>query len=214
MDPPEPDPTPGREDARRVEAGDPHSYLQRWVDAAAIDAKLEAIGREQGLMVGVFDLLVAAVAKAAANHPGMNAAWHDEGILRYANVHLGFALNLANGDLLVPVIKNADRLTFEDLAGRIRGLQKRAIRNKLTSDDLTGGTLTVTSLVGMGVHQVFPILVPGQTAILAVADPVLLPGLRAYAITLAFDHRVANGSEAAEFLAAVAEALEGTPSHG
>lgn len=192
----------------------PHSYLQRWVDAAAVEARLEAIHRDQGLMVGVFDLLVAATAGAAVAHPGLNAAWHDDGVLRYANVHLGFALNLSNGDLVVPVIKHADQLGFEALAGRIRGLQKAALRNKLTSDDLTGGTVTVTSLVGTGVHQVFPIIMPGQTAIVAVADPVTLPGLRAYTITLAFDHRVVNGSEAAEFLAAVATALEGNSSHG
>lgn len=190
----------------------PHSYLQRWVDAGAVGARIEAIAREQGLTVGVFDLLVAAVAGAAAKHPGLNAAWHEKGILRYANVHIGFALNLASGDLVVPVIKSADRLTFEEVAGRIRGLQKAAIRNKLTSDDLSGGTLSVTSLVGSGVQHVFPIIVPGQAAIVAVADPCPLPGLHAYAITLAFDHRVANGTEAAEFLSTVAGALERGPS--
>lgn len=192
----------------------PHSYLQRWVDADAVQARIDQVGGQLGLMVSVFDLLVEAVASAAATHPKLNAAWHDDGLLQYAGVHVGFALNLASGELLVPVVRDAGGLPFEDLVGRIRGLQKSAIRNKLAPESLSGGTITVTSLVGTGVHQVFPIIVPGQAAIVAVADPYGPPGARAYTLTLAFDHRIANGVEAAEFLAAVSGTLEGSPQNG
>jgi pyruvate dehydrogenase E2 component (dihydrolipoamide acetyltransferase) len=191
----------------------PHSWLVHWLSAETVEARLEAAGRDRELKLGLFDLVVAAVARAAALDKKANSSWRGDGIFEHAGVHLGFALNQPDGELLVPVIRDADRLELVELVGRIRGLQKAALRHKLTPEELSGGTVTVTSLLGTGVHQITPILVPGQAAIVAIADRCRLAGSAAYALTLGFDHRVLNGAEAAEFLAIVAAQLTGEGEH-
>ncbi len=190
----------------------PHSYLCRWVDAAAIEARVAKISEtHEGLMVSVSDWLVATVAREAKEHPKVLASWRENGVFYHPHAHVGFALNQPNGDLLVPVIREAEGMELDALIGRIRGLQKKAIRHKLEPPDLTGGTITVTSLIGTGVHQVFPILVPEQAAIIAIGDRCALGPVQAYALTIGFDHRILNGAEAAAFLSAVADALAGGP---
>jgi pyruvate/2-oxoglutarate dehydrogenase complex dihydrolipoamide acyltransferase (E2) component len=189
----------------------PHSWLTRWVDAERIDTHVQTLARQHDMMVSVSDRLVQAVAQSAGNFKKVNAAWSDKRIACYSKIHVGFALNQANGDLLVPVIHNAGEMDLETLVGRIRGLQKAAVRHKLSPGDLTGGTITVTSLVGSGMHQVSPILVPGQSCIVAIGDRCEVFGRAAYALTIGFDHRVLNGSEAAEFLVELADKLESPP---
>jgi pyruvate dehydrogenase E2 component (dihydrolipoamide acetyltransferase) len=159
-------------------------------------------------MLSLSDWLVAAVTRAAAQQPVANASWQEQGILRHSHVHIGFALNQANGELLVPVVHNAEQRSLEELVGDIRTLQKRAVRHQLSPQDLSGGTITVTSLLGSGVHQVLPILVPTQAIIIALADRCDWPA-PSYCLTAAFDHRVLNGVEAAAFLVAVARLMKG-----
>jgi pyruvate dehydrogenase E2 component (dihydrolipoamide acetyltransferase) len=185
----------------------PHSYLTRWLDAERVEGQVEDLARERDLMLSLADWLLANVASTARAFSKVNASWREEGVFHYAHTHVGFALNQSNGDLIVPVVQDADRLDLEDLVGKLRGLQKRAVRHKLSAQELSGGTITVTSLIGAGVHQVFPIVVPGQAVIVAIGDRCDAFGRAAYALTAAFDHRVLNGTEMAEFLAAVAEGM-------
>jgi len=189
----------------------PHSWLTRWIDAGRVDAYAQSLANHHNMMVSVSDRLVQVVAQTAGNFKKANAAWGARQIACYSKIHVGFALNQANGDLLVPVIHNAGQMDLQTLVGRIRGLQKAALRHKLSPADVTGGTITVTSLIGSGVHQVSPILVPGQSCIVAIGDRCELFGHAAYALTIGFDHRVLNGSEAAEFLADIADKLESLP---
>jgi pyruvate dehydrogenase E2 component (dihydrolipoamide acetyltransferase) len=185
----------------------PHSYLTRWIPSEAVDTTVAGLARERQMALGLADWLVAAVAAGAAAHRKVNASWEGDGIFEHAHVNVGFALNQATGDLVVPVVHDADRLDLEALVGRIRGLQKKALRRRLAPGDLVGGTITVTSLLGSGVEQMLPILVPGQAAIVGLADRSEVH--RAYALTVGFDHRVLNGAEAALFLGAVAAHLAG-----
>jgi pyruvate/2-oxoglutarate dehydrogenase complex dihydrolipoamide acyltransferase (E2) component len=186
----------------------PHSYLSRWIPAEAVESRVAALGREKEMMLSLSDLLTAVVARTASQQPAANSSWHDQGILRHAHVHVGFALNQPNGELLVPVVRNAEQLSLLDLVGSIRTLQKRAVRHQLSPQDLSGGTITVTSLLGSGVHQALPILVPGQAIIIALADRCEWPA-PSYCLTAAFDHRILNGVEAAAFLVSVARYLQG-----
>ncbi|HXV75998.1 MAG TPA: 2-oxo acid dehydrogenase subunit E2 [Candidatus Polarisedimenticolaceae bacterium] len=187
----------------------PHSHLCRWVSADRVEASVGRLARKHDMMVSVADWLVATVVHEAARNRKVNASWRSSGIFVHSKLNVGYALNQPNGELLVPVVVDADRLGLEDLVGRLRGLQKKALRHRLTPAELSGGTITVTSLVGSGVHQVFPILVPGQAAIVALGDRAALGGAATYGLTVGFDHRVLNGTEAAEFLTAVAVRLEG-----
>jgi len=178
-----------------------------------MELRVAKIAETHDLMLSVSDWLVATVARCAPRHPKVLASWQDDGLFYHSHPHVGFALNQANGDLVVPVIRDADELELLDLVGRIRGLQKKAVRHRLEPKDLMGGTITVTSLVGTGVQQVFPILVPGQAAIVAIAEPCELGPVRAYALTLGFDHRILNGAEAAAFLSSVADGMTGGELH-
>lgn len=186
----------------------PHSYLHRWIDASACQETLRRLCAAD-ITASLSDLLVHAVATTVSAAPAMNAAWRGDAVSLFRSVNVGFALNLEDGDLVVPVIRDADRMAFTSIVARIRSLQMKAVRRKLTASDLTGGTVTVTSLVGTGVHQMLPLIVPGQSAIVAVADADAHDGNAAHCLTLAFDHRVANGAEAARFLAFVAAAITG-----
>jgi pyruvate/2-oxoglutarate dehydrogenase complex dihydrolipoamide acyltransferase (E2) component len=185
----------------------PHSYVSVWVDAEECARRLAAMAGKLGIMATVSDLVVCAVAKSAAVSPKLNAAWSKEGLLLHKLVNVGFALNLPNGDLVVPVVHKANELSFEQLVSRIRGLHKKAVQRKLAPEDVAGGTITTTSLIGSGVHQVIPLIVPGQSAIVAVADAAPVAGGSRQCITLGFDHRVINGAEAAAFLGKVARVL-------
>jgi pyruvate dehydrogenase E2 component (dihydrolipoamide acetyltransferase) len=187
----------------------PHSHLCRWVLAERVDTHVEGLAQRHDMMVSVADWLVATVARQAGQNRKVNASWRPNGIFVHSNLNVGYALNQSNGDLLVPVVVDADRLELDELVGRLRGLQKKAHRHRLTPEELSGGTITVTSLIGSGVHQVFPILVPGQAVIVAIGDRCDIGDTATYNLTVAFDHRVLNGSESAEFLSAVAKGLEG-----
>lgn len=185
----------------------PHSYLSRWVPAGSCEAVLRSLCEPAGLSASVTDLLVYSAARAAAAMPKANAAWGGSEVRVYLAVNVGFALNLASGDLVVPVIPAAHALEFERIVAAIRGHQVKALRRKLAPADLVGGTLTVTSLIGTGAQQVFPIIMPGQSAIVSIADAVEGPAGKAHCLTLGFDHRVLNGAEAAQFLKRVADGM-------
>jgi pyruvate/2-oxoglutarate dehydrogenase complex dihydrolipoamide acyltransferase (E2) component len=200
------------ETVSRSHAEIPHSYLARWLPADQCGERLRLLSEPAGISASLADLLVYGAARAAQAVPKANAAWNQSEIRRYLAINVGFALNLPNGDLVVPVIPEADTLAFETIVASIRGHQVKARRNKLAPTDLQGGTLTVTSLIGTGVQQVSPIIVPGQSTILAIGDPLDGAEGASHCLTLGFDHRVLNGAEAAQYLARVAEIMtEGEP---
>ena len=116
-------------------------------------------------------------------------------------VHVGVAMDVEN-DLYVVVINNAGQRPVAEVATDLRRLQMKAEKRQLAPNDLTGATITVTSMLGRGVHRFQPLLPPDQTAIIALADAV--PGSSRAELSIGFDHRVANGSGAAAFLTAVA----------
>ncbi len=189
----------------------PHSLISRFLVAKNIEERASRLGERHDMSVSVSDLLVEAAVTQAAKDGRVLRRWSNGRILQARQVNIGFALNQRNGDLLVPVIRDADHLDFESLVGRIRGLQKAAIRRALKPADLNDGALTVTSLVGSHVHSVTPIIAPNQSVIVALSDRIDGPGAASYSLTMAFDHRVLNGSEAAKFLYAIARQLEESP---
>lgn len=181
----------------------PHSYLQVFLPAEPVERYLEGLSQREDMMVTVSDLLVASVASVAGSFPKCNASFRGNELRVFKNVNVGFALNLATGDLVVPVLRQANRMSLAEIVIKIRDFQKRACQKKLKAEDFSDGTVTVTSLIGSGIHSVFPIIYPEQTAIIAVSEGP--SSWSSYVLTLGFDHRALNGMEAAEFLAAVGE---------
>ncbi len=185
----------------------PHSYLSRHVAAKPADANVEEIGASHDIMLSISDLAIMCVADALIEHPKVNATWSEKGLRVHGNINVGFALNQTDGTLIVPVIKNANERGVIGIAGAVKGFQKKSLRGKLTAEDLSEGHCTVTSLVGSGVHQVIPIIYPDQSVIVAIGDKWGHGDFSFYTVTVAYDHRILNGTEAASFLTTVSEGL-------
>jgi pyruvate dehydrogenase E2 component (dihydrolipoamide acetyltransferase) len=162
-------------------------------------------------------LVVRAVCLALRRTPEMNATFDgaaQEIVLKH-DVHLGIATATPRG-LLVPVVRDADRLTMRELAGAIGDVVRTAREGRTQPEALAGGTFSITNVGVFGVDAGTPILVPGQTGILAVGainrrpwvvDEAVVPR---WVTTLAvsFDHRVVDGAQGSRFLADVGRLLE------
>lgn len=196
----------------------PHFYLTSIIDAEpllAFRADLNTRLGEQGPRVSVNDLIVKACATALRTHPELNASWDDTRILRHRRIHIGIAVALDDG-LTVPVIHDADRKTLTGIAREARALADRARSGRLTLDELTGGTFTISNLGPYGIDHFTAVINPPQAAILAVGaahpEPVVRDGELApgtvMALTLSIDHRVLDGATGAAFLADLKALLE------
>ena len=163
----------------------------------------------------VSDVLTKVAAVALMRHPQVNAHYEDETIKRFPAAHVGMAVATDRG-LVVPVIRNADRLRLSEIAAARADLVTRSREGKLQQQDLDGGTFTISNLGMYGVEQFVAVLNPPQVSILAVGAieerPVVVEGdleLRALmSLTLTCDHRALDGSVAAEFLRTVRSLLE------
>ncbi|HSP96642.1 MAG TPA: 2-oxo acid dehydrogenase subunit E2 [Candidatus Dormibacteraeota bacterium] len=185
----------------------PSSYLERTIDLAPVRAHARALAGDSKAVVTEVDLLVAAVARAAAAHPHFNGFLTDDYSLHlFERVNVGVAVDV-EGDLYVIVVHDAAAKEPAAIAKELRGLQFMALRRRLTAAQLSGGTITVTSMLGRGVHRFQPIPYPHQAAIVGLSDTA--PDSTQAALVLVFDHRVANGSQAAAFLAAIDAAMRG-----
>jgi pyruvate dehydrogenase E2 component (dihydrolipoamide acetyltransferase) len=160
-------------------------------------------------------LIVQAVAQALRQHPFVNASLQGDEIVLYDEINVGVAVATAEG-LIVPVVKAADARGLREIDAEIEGLAKRAREGKLTLEEVTGGTFTISNLGMFGVEDFHAIINPPQAAILAVgaiADrPMVVNGQivvrLSMKITLSADHRVLDGVAAAEFLRDVKADLE------
>jgi pyruvate/2-oxoglutarate dehydrogenase complex dihydrolipoamide acyltransferase (E2) component len=153
--------------------------------------------------------------------PALNATLEGETLTQYDAVHLGIAVSLGDGGLIVPVIRDAQDLSVEGLAKRIKELARAARDNRLSPDDVRGGTFTITNPGGYGSIMATPVINQPQVAILdteaVVKRPVVLTdelGNDSIAIRhmtylcMSWDHRALDGALAAQFLAALRANLE------
>jgi len=147
----------------------PHFYLT--VVAAADDLlafRAQANQRHGAdIKITVTDLLTRSCASALSAHPEVNVSWDETRILRHRHVNIGIAVAIDDG-LIVPVIRDADRKTLTEIAREAHDLTTRARARKLTPDELTGGTFTISNLGMFGVETLIAIIQPGQSAILGV----------------------------------------------
>ncbi|MFD0825421.1 dihydrolipoamide acetyltransferase family protein [Neobacillus sp. M.A.Huq-85] len=161
------------------------------------------------------DLLLFAVAKSLKQNPNINAHVFEEEIRQYEKVHLGVAVDTEDG-LYVPVIKNADELSLLQLRDRVRELVEKVIQHRITPEELSGGTFTVTNLGSFGIQFFTPILNLPEAAILGVGkietDLTLKNGQiterKRLPLSLTFDHRAIDGAPAAKFIQTLIGYLE------
>ena len=165
-------------------------------------------------------IFMEAVAKALKDFPLMNISVQGDKIIKRKSINLGMAAALPDGNLIVPVIKNADELNLFGMAKRVNDLANRARENKLTPDDIQGGTYTVTNVGTFGSIMGTPIINQPQVGILALGAIRKVPaviegpegdyvGIR-YKMFLShsYDHRVVNGALGGQFVKAVKDYLE------
>ena len=163
----------------------------------------------------VNDLLTRLVGVALVRHRAVNATFTGEAIHRHPAAHVGIAVAAPNG-LVVPVIRDADRRSVQEIANARADLVSRARDGKLTLADMEGGTFTISNLGMFGVEQFVAVLNPPQVAILAVGavkeTPVVVDGEIDVApllqATLTCDHRAIDGADGAEFLRTLVALVE------
>ena len=193
----------------------PHYRVAIDLDADALLARRRSLA-DAGVKVSVNDLLLEAVARALLRHPRVNAQFDGNEVLEFGQADIAVAVATDSG-LITPVIRAADAKPVERLAAESRELAERARAGKLTREEITGGTFTVSNLGMYGIKSFDAIVNPPQVAILAVgaaeARPVVRDGALAVAtrmtVTLSSDHRVVDGAAAAAFLATLAERVRG-----
>ncbi|SOD80235.1 dihydrolipoamide acetyltransferase family protein [Spirosoma fluviale] len=165
-------------------------------------------------------ILVEAIVKAIKDFPMINVSVEGDTILVKKSINIGMAVALPSGNLIVPVIHNADQYNLVGLTKRINDLTKRARENKLTADDLAGGTYTISNIGTFGNLMGTPIIVQPQVAIMAFGAIVKKPavietaegdfiGIRQLMfLSHSYDHRVVDGSLGGQFVRRVADYLE------
>ena len=194
----------------------PHFYLSMDVDMSTVEKlRMECKARGDSSVPSINDFILFACARALKEFPSVNSTYTEQGAKLHKNIDIGMAVALDEG-LVVPVIRNADRLSLAELADQSRRLIDKAQGKKLLPLDYEGGTFTVSNLGMLGVDSFTAIINPPQCAILAtgrVAPRVVVEdGMFAIksimTATISADHRVIDGAIAARFLQAVKKLLE------
>jgi 2-oxoglutarate dehydrogenase E2 component (dihydrolipoamide succinyltransferase) len=176
--------------------------------------------KREGEKLTFTPIMMEAVAKALKDFPGMNISVDGDYIIKKKNINLGMAAALPNGNLIVPVIKNADQLNLVGMAKAVNDLGNRAKAGKLKPDDTQGGTYTVTNVGTFGSVFGTPIINQPQVGILALGAIRKVPavietpegdfiGIRQKMfLSHSYDHRVVDGALGGSFVKRVAEYLE------
>ncbi|MFK5983739.1 MAG: dihydrolipoamide acetyltransferase family protein [Flavobacteriaceae bacterium] len=180
----------------------------------------ESFAKREGENLTFTPIFMEAVAKALKDYPMLNIAVDGDKIIKRKNINLGMAAALADGNLIVPVIKNADQLNLVGMSKAVNDLARKARSGKLKPDDIQGGTYTVTNVGTFGSIMGTPIINQPQVGILALGAIRKVPavietpegdfiGIR-YKMFLShsYDHRVVNGALGGQFVKAVADYLE------
>ena len=179
-----------------------------------------AFEKREGEKLTYTPIFMEAVAKAIKDFPGINISVEGDYIIKKKNINLGMAAALSNGNLIVPVIKNADQLNLVGMAKAVNDLANRAKTGKLKPDDTQGGTYTVTNVGTFGSVFGTPIINQPQVGILALGAIRKVPavietpegdfiGIRQKMfLSHSYDHRVVDGALGGSFVKRVAEYLE------
>lgn len=185
----------------------PHFYLTAEVNVEAMEAWRQRLLDRSEIKITVTDLLVKVVASALQHHPTVNGQWADNEIHLNEQVNIGLAVAAEEG-LQVPVIQNANSIGIEGIAQARTDLVAKAKENKLSMNDVSGGTFTISNLGMLGIDSFCAIVNPPQAAILAVGRAtekvVAVEGQmviqKRMSLTLSCDHRVVDGAAGARFL--------------
>lgn len=203
----------------------PHAYVLVEVDMSAVsrfrDREKREFQQRYGVNLTYLPFVARAVCEGLRRHPTLNASWSDEGIVLKRDIHLGIAVALED-NLVVPVVRNADRLSLSGLATTMADLGDRARSNHLKLDEIQGGTFTLNNTGALGAVLTEAIINQPQAAIMTmdmvVRRPVVVEGdhivIRPIMnLGMSFDHRINDGLAATRFSRTVKDLLEGFDEH-
>lgn len=188
----------------------PHFYVTYAIDMT------DVIRFRKDLGVTINDFVLAAAARTLAEHPWVNSWWVDGEAVEKQQVNIAMAVATDRG-LYNPVLRDCARMSLKEISARAREMAGRAHANRLAPEDLEDGTFTVTNMGMLGVESFRAIITPPQAAVLAVGtvrgevvvdesgEPAVAPVAR---MTLAADHRILDGADAADFMLTLKSYLE------
>ena len=196
----------------------PHFYVSSEVDmteALAMRQVFNASAGEDGVKVSVNDLIVKASALALEKFPEVNTSFKDGQFVRHKHINVGIAVDIPAG-LVVPVIRDTNIKGVRSIARESKALIEKARANKLSTNDLEGGTFSVSNLGMMDVTDFIAVINPPQAGILAIAStrkhfvpvdgqPVIRDLM---SMTMSADHRILYGATVARFLQEIKRLLQ------
>ena len=180
----------------------------------------DAFQQREGEKFTFTPVFVQAVARAIREYPMINVSVDGDNIIKHKDINVGIAVALPNNNLIVPVVKNADQLSLLGLAKQVNRLTQRARNNQLTTDDLSGGTYTISNIGTFGNILGTPIIMQPQVAILAIGSiekkPAVIETPAGDAIAIrhkmylshSYDHRTVDGYLGGTFVKRVGDLLE------
>jgi 2-oxoglutarate dehydrogenase E2 component (dihydrolipoamide succinyltransferase) len=189
--------------------------MVKWRDKAK-----KVYEKREGEKITFTPMFVECVVKAIKDYPMINVAVDGQNIVKRKNINVGMAAALPSGNLIVPVIKNADNMNLVGLTKTVNDLANRSRANKLAPDEIQGGTFTLTNVGGFGNVMGTPIINQPQVAIMATGSIKKKPAVmetemgdviairHMMFLSLSYDHRVVDGSLGGSFLKRVADYME------
>ena len=194
----------------------PHFFLTADVDMArATELRRQFNELELGARISFNDIVIKATALALARHPECNAWWGGDHVRRHNRVHIGVAVAIDDG-LITPVVRDAHARPIAEISNEVKELATLARAKRLTPEQYTGSTFSISNLGMLGIEQFTGVINPPEAGILAVGAvedrPVAVDGQvvvrRRMRMTMSCDHRVIDGAQGARFLATLKDILE------
>ena len=193
----------------------PHYYLIVEINMdKAIEARKE-INSLPDTKISFNDMVIKATAMALRKHPQVNSTWHADKIVHHGNINIGVAVAIPDG-LVVPVLKNADQMNYNQISAAVKDLAGRAKSKGLKANEMEGSTFSISNLGMFGIETFTSIINQPNSAILSVGAIIEKPTVKdgqivvgnTMKLSLACDHRVVDGATGAEFLQTLRTYLE------
>ena len=194
----------------------PHYYLKTTVAADNLVIKREKIKEKTGKSISMYSYFIYAAAKSLKKFPRLNGYFKDNKIYLYRNINIGFAV-AEEDELYVPVIRNANVKEITEIDTEVKFLVSKTQDKRLEREDISGGTFTISNLGTYPIDEFYGIINFPQAVLLAIGKIGKILKIEednkmsiksTFTIAGSFDHRIANGVQAAEFLAEVKKILE------
>src|SRR5204863_1392455 len=194
----------------------PHFFLTTEIEMdRAVDLRQSIKTLDPDLKISINDIIIKVAAAALIQHPQVNASYQEKAVRLYEHADIGVAVAIEDG-LITPVVRSADQKSLSEIAQEVRDLADRARSRKLSPEEYTGATFSISNLGMLGIDEFTAVINPPEGAILAVGavtpKPVVREGSvvvrQMMRVTMSCDHRVIDGATGARFLQTFKRLLE------